>query len=200
VTCDFMDIQKEHRLVELAKTNANAFAILYDFYYPKISNYILHRVGDIQVAQDITSVVFLKTWVSLPKFKWKGYPFSAWLYRIANNEVNTYFRHSKKTPLSLEKLFEDCQFECPSSQDIEREYLEIEDKMSRHRDYLQVRYLILNLPIKYQEILILRYFEKKSLNEISVITGKKMNTIKSLLSRGTLKLRSEFITLNKSNG
>jgi RNA polymerase sigma-70 factor (ECF subfamily) len=47
------------------------------------------------------------------------------------------------------------------------------------------------LPVKYQEVLSLRYFEKKSIAEISQIMSKRPGTIKSLLSRGTKKLREE---------
>jgi RNA polymerase sigma-70 factor (ECF subfamily) len=188
-----MDSEKEHSLVERAKTNPEAFAAIYDSYYPKITNYILHRVGDVHATQDITSIVFFKAWHSLPTFKWKGVPFSAWLYRIASNEVNTFFRQKRYRPASLDALFEETQFELPSDENIEQEHIAYQDALAIHEDFLLMSRLVQQLPMKYQEILALRFFEKKPLKDISDITGKNLNTVKSLLSRGTLKLRQSFI-------
>src|SRR6266403_1933487 len=103
---DPLHMPEEQALVERAKTDPRAFGDLYDHYYPKISGYILHRVGDVAAAQDVTSGVFFKAMNNLPKFQWRGVPFSAWLYRIAANEINSYFRGSTRKPLSLDALYE----------------------------------------------------------------------------------------------
>jgi len=184
--------EDEQKLVEQAKTDQQAFGKLFDIYYAPIVNYVLHRVGDLATAEDITSIVFFKAWHGLPKFEWRSVPFRAWLYRIASNEINTYFRQQKLHPSSLEALFESTGFEFPSLLNIEEEYSQYEQMLEQHQDFQLVHRLILELPIKYQEILSLRYFEKKSLAEISVLTGKRVGTIKSLLSRGTTKLHKAF--------
>ena len=59
-----------------------------------------------------------------------------------------------------------------------------------HTDFLRIQKQLLGLPLSYQEVMALRYFEEKSISEISLITGKKEGTVKSLLSRGIEKLRS----------
>jgi len=187
-----MGLEEEQKLVERAKTDQQAFGMLFDTYYPPILNYILHRVGDVATAEDLTSVVFFKAWNSLPKFEWRSVPFRAWLYRIASNEVNSYFRQKKTKPSSLEALFEETGFEFPSTINIEEDYIAYEDLLLKHQDFQLVHRLVLDLPLKYQEILVLRYFEKKSLLDIVELTDKKMNTVKSLLARGTTKLHKAF--------
>jgi RNA polymerase sigma-70 factor (ECF subfamily) len=56
-----------------------------------------------------------------------------------------------------------------------------------------VQTLLLELPLKYQEVLALRYFEKKAIKDVADITGKNINTVKSLLARGTAKLQRNFL-------
>jgi RNA polymerase sigma-70 factor (ECF subfamily) len=187
-----MSPEEEQKLVERAQHDPQAFGVLFDLYYPKIINYVVHRVGDAAVGQDITSVIFFKAWHGLPKFKWRGLPFSAWLYRIASNEVNSYFRRKKYQPASLDALFEETGFEMPSEHDIEGDRIAFEDALARHEDYVLVRAFLIELPLKYQEVLALRFFEDKPIKDIAYITGKNENTVKSLLARGTNKLRRNF--------
>ena len=185
-------MSEEQQLVEQAKTDPFAFGVLYDRYYPKIMGYVLHRVGEVAVAQDITSSVFFKAMDSLPKFQWRGVPFSAWLYRIAANEINTYFRSSRRKPASLEELYEDHHIEVASSIDLERELIERQQAAAAYADFRIIRQLLLELPAKYQEALALRYFEKKSVQEVADIMGKNLNTVKSLLARGIQRLRQAY--------
>jgi RNA polymerase sigma-70 factor, ECF subfamily len=187
-----MDIQVEKQLVEDAKTDQAAFGRLFDMYYPPIFNYILRRVSELPAAQDITSVVFVKAWTALPKFVWRGVPFSAWLYRIAGNEVNGYFRTQKVSPASLDELYETAGFEPPAAYDIEQELIAYEDARSRHEDFVRVQKIILEMPIMYQEVLALRYFEKLAIRDIAIVLGKNENTVKSLLKRGTEQVKRNF--------
>ena len=137
--------------------------------------------------------MFFKAWNGLEKFEWRGLPFSAWLYRIASNEVNSYFRLKKREPASLDALFEETGFEVASERDVAGDALAFEDSLSRHEDYVLVQALLLELPTKYQEVLALRFFEKKPIKDISEVTGKNINTVKSLLARGTAKLQRNFM-------
>lgn len=67
--------------------------------------------------------------------------------------------------------------------------MEAEEELKRYQDFLKVQEKISQLPIKYQEVITLRFFEKKKIKEISEILGKKEGTIKSLLHRGLEKLK-----------
>lgn len=184
-----MELDQEQKLVERAKTDGSAFGMLYDEYYLKILNYVLRRTASIEVAEDITADVFIKALNGIRRFTWKGVPFSAWLYRIASNEIASYFRGKHTKDISLDTMMEEYGFVPLSDEDIERTCMENQEEIERHKQFLQVQQALIQLPPKYQEALSLRYFEKKSIAEIAIIMDKRPGTIKSLLSRGIEKLR-----------
>lgn len=179
----------EQHLIEQAKTDINAFGQLYDQNYAKIASYILRRVGDVVVAQELTSNVFFKALHQIHRFEWRGLPFSAWLYRIAANEIASYFRSQHHHPLSLDELHEVHQFEPSHGFTLEQERILAEEQSEAYHDFRLVRSLLCQLPLKQQEVLALRYFEKQPLASIAAITNTNLNTVKSLLSRGTARLK-----------
>ena len=79
-------------LIEKSKSNVKYFGPIYDKYYEDIFNFIYKRVGQESTTGDITSDVFYKAVKNIHKYTYKGLPFSSWLYRIAVNEINQYFR------------------------------------------------------------------------------------------------------------
>jgi RNA polymerase sigma-70 factor (ECF subfamily) len=181
-----MDLIEEKELVARARRDPEVFGRLYDQYYSQIFNYILRRVANIEIAQDITSEVFLKALKNLGQFHWRNVPFSSWLYRIATNQVTDYFRRGKHEMFSLEEISEPIT---PSDSSVEIEVLEAEKELRRHEDFLLLHENIAKLSIKYQEAITLRFFENKQIKEIAEVLGKREGTIKSLLHRGLEKLR-----------
>jgi len=181
-----MSLEQEKDLVERAKSDAEAFGELYDQYYSQIFGYVLKRTASIEVAQDVTSEVFFKTLKNLEKFHWRGIPFSSWLYRIATNEIANYFRKSKHGQFRLEEASNSIRLSNPAA---EAELLEAEAELKSHEDFLALHESLSGLPVKYQEVIVLRFFEDKQLKEIGEILGKGDGTVKSLLHRGLEKLR-----------
>jgi RNA polymerase sigma-70 factor (ECF subfamily) len=182
-----MDLKEERDLVRKAKKDSEAFSELYKKYYSQIFGYILKRVADLEIAQDVTSETFLKALKNLWQFRWQNVPFSSWLYRIASNEIVNYFRKQKGKKVSLEKITEPI-----STDNIEVEFIEVQEELKKHQDFLRAQEKISKLDMRYQEVIVLRFFEKKQIKEISEILGKKEGTIKSLLHRGIKKLKDEF--------
>lgn len=88
--------QDDRILVKKAQENIMAFGALYDKYFEQIYLFIYKRVQDEAVAGDITQEAMLKAMHNIIKYEDRGVPFSAWLYRIASNEVNLFFRKQKK--------------------------------------------------------------------------------------------------------
>jgi len=184
-----MDLSEEKELVRQAQKAPDAFAELYDQYYPKIFGYVLRRAANFEAAQDITSETFFNALRKLWQFRWRNISFSSWLYKIAANEINQYFRKAEyKKSASLEELQEQ-GFEPVSPNDPESELIEAQEKLEQHREFLEVQVKIVRLPAKYQEVITLRFFEQKQIKEISEILGKKEGTVKSLLHRAVEKLR-----------
>ncbi len=181
----------EEKLIEKAKYDPQAFELLFEKYYSPILNYTLRRVGEVAPAQDITSDVFFIVFKKISQFKWRNIPFSAWIYRIASNEIAYYFRKNKVRNISLDMLLESSQWEPVGEYGVEEELKSAEAELKEHRQFLLLQKAIQNLSLKYQEVICLKYFEGKKIKEISVILGKKENTIKSLLKRGREILEKE---------
>jgi len=77
----------ERLLVEAAQRDASRFAALYENNFEVVYAYVARRVRDRAATEDLTSEVFHKALQNLPRFKWTGAPFAAWLLRIASNMI-----------------------------------------------------------------------------------------------------------------
>ncbi|MBU4350787.1 sigma-70 family RNA polymerase sigma factor [Candidatus Parcubacteria bacterium] len=186
-----MDFNQERQLVKEAKKNSEAFTRLYDYYYPRIFGYVLKRTGDVEISKDIVSETFIKALKNINQFQWRqtigiGPNFGSWLYRIASNEISNFFR--KQKPVTSLEFISDPR----SESDLHNEIIEAQTKLARHEDFIFFQKQIVLLSLKYQEVLVLRFFEKKKVKEIAEILGKSQGTIKSLLHRGLIKLRKQM--------
>jgi RNA polymerase sigma-70 factor, ECF subfamily len=86
----------ESEAIRLAKKAPAAFRPLYEKYFKRIFLFIYHRVEDRDITSDLTAQVFLKALNKIEQFNERGLPFSSWLYRIAVNECNDFFRANKR--------------------------------------------------------------------------------------------------------
>src|SRR5512140_628021 len=97
-------IPDELTLIRLSQQgDGDAFAQLYDRYLDRIYRYILFRVSDDLVAEDITAHVFIKMWEKLPHYQIGQTPICGWLYRIAHNAVIDHYR-TRKLSVSLDDV------------------------------------------------------------------------------------------------
>ncbi len=96
-------MQDEESLVRrLQERDDEAWTGLYDEFFNRVYRYIRLRVGDRAEAEDLTEQVFLKALQSVSSYRWRGRPFSAWLFRIAHNQVVDHVRktrHRRTVPL-----------------------------------------------------------------------------------------------------
>lgn len=84
--------------IRLAQADHQYFGVLYEKYFEQIFRFVFKRLGgDEAAAGDLTQQTFLKAMANLHKYEDRGLVFSSWLYRIAQNEVNLFFRGEKKT-------------------------------------------------------------------------------------------------------
>jgi len=87
----------EPEIIALAKKDRKYFGVLYDQYFEQIFRFVFKRLGgDEDTAGDLTQQTFIKAMANMEKYEDRGFPFSSWLYRIAQNEVSLYFRQQKK--------------------------------------------------------------------------------------------------------
>jgi RNA polymerase sigma-70 factor (ECF subfamily) len=181
-----MDLEQEKELVFKAKTDTDAFGLLYDEYYKKIFGYVLHRTANVEVTKDIVSEVFLKALQNIGHFEWRDIPFSAWLYRIAEHEISNGYKRNKHI-IFLKQDIENSSI--ISDIFLDDESARVEADIQKHEEFLLLHQCIVKLPHIYQEVIVLRYFEKKPASEICAILGKREGTVKSLLKRGLKKLK-----------
>jgi RNA polymerase sigma-70 factor, ECF subfamily len=103
----------EEEIITKSRQDSTAFKPIYEKYYKPIFLFVLHRVGEKEHAADITSQVFLNALMNLNKYTFRGLPFVSWLYRIAVNECNSFFRKNKKARIvvldesHLENLYDE---------------------------------------------------------------------------------------------
>ena len=185
-----MNPEQEKELIQQCRASPAAFGQVFDIWYKPVFGYILRRTADYDLSKDIAAETFLKAFLKINSFQWRGISLSAWLYRIATNELNQYYRSSKYKPQSLQQLLENPQMEKLLHQQYGDEREMMEKEMKGFNDFNLIRTNLLKLDIKYQEVIALRYFEQKTNTEISAILDKNEGTIKSLLSRGLEKLRN----------
>ncbi len=193
-----VDPEVERRLVEQAKTDPLAFGRLFDAYYDRILNYVLHRTADVYVAQELTSNVFYNAMKSLGKFRWRSVPFGAWLYRIATNEVNGYYRHhTRSRTVDIDDMTTDQLAVATAGAD--HDVITAQQAVAENTLFLELHAAIAELDAKYQDVIVLHYFEKKSLEEIKLILGKPIGSLKSRLHRGRkllrLRLQASYLKL-----
>jgi len=151
------DISLEEAVLRAAMKYPRNFAPIYEKYFLQIFRFVLQRVEDEDVAGDITSRVFSKALFKLKDYKFKGLPFSAWLYRVASNEVNMLFRQ-KQVQRVLNVKTEDLgdMMDETEGDDKEEKLREMEKSLKK-----------LDLP--EMELIEMRFFERRSFAEMSEI-------------------------------
>jgi RNA polymerase sigma-70 factor (ECF subfamily) len=179
-------LEEDRTLVAAARKDTEAAGRLFDKYYPEAFGYIYRSTLDRGLTEDLTSNVFLSAFKHLGLFRWRRVPFGAWLYRIATNEIRMHYRRQKR--LAATCSGPNC-LEVPGATPTAAETLTVtEDHRLLHRALLELR-------LKYRVVILLRYFEGKSIAEISTITGRTQGTIKSQIHRGLQQLQTALEVL-----
>lgn len=173
------EVLYERKLIKAAQQDITHFRSLYLLWVQPIYKYCLVRTGQVHLAEDITSQVFLKAMENLNSFQARG-RFAAWLFTIARNQIITHFRKCKCQPVALDlSLYEETIFAVDDDP-----YLEVVNK-EYHEKMLA---LIGQLPDEEQEIIRLRYVGKLTFKEIAGILGKRENAVFKSHSRLMTKL------------
>ncbi len=158
-TVSMTEMDAEWELIKAAKGNPVKFRPLYEKYYKPIFRFVMNRTQDEALAADITSMVFMKAMKKLEKYEYRGVPFSAWLYRIASNEVTQHFRTTSKNRVvsindsHVSDLVDDSE----------------EDNFEEKKAILLE--MLDDLKEGDLEIVELRFFEQRSFKEIAEILG-----------------------------
>jgi len=168
-----------HNLVHDARNgDREAFGKLYDNYLDAVYRFVYFRVGTREEAEDITESAFISVFEHIGDYEEHGLPFEAWLFRITRNKIIDHYRSRKpKAPIEEAEQLTD-----PNGS-VEHE---VEVKLTHEYIMTCVR----TLPETYQEIIILKYIEDKTNEEISALLDKPLAHVRVLQSRALQKLRT----------
>ncbi len=171
-------MQDEESLVRRAKQrDQEAFAQLYEEYFDKIYRYVVLRIGDRMEAEDITQQVFLNAIKAMSSFRWRGIPFSAWLFRIAHNQVVDYLRRKAKraaAPLDESLVASDYDPQLIAGQRLDIERLHSATG---------------KLTPAQREVISLRFAGELSIAQVAKIMGKSEGAVKALQHGAIVALR-----------
>jgi len=175
-------VQNEESLVRRAQQrDQEAFAQLYEENFDKIYRYIVLKIGNKTEAEDMTQQVFLNALKSISSFKWKGIPFSAWLFRIARNQVVDYLR--KKTRRTVTPLEEPMVASNDDPQLIAEQRLNIEKLDSATK----------RLTPAQREVISLRFAGELPIAQVAKLMGKSEGAIKALQHSAVVALRKALL-------
>ena len=177
--------EEQQKILEDFKTDGDAFAKVYDFYYKPIFGYLLKRVMSSEVAYDLVSDTFMKAYNSFHKFQWKGISIKCWLYRIATNELNSYRRKPKEYALP-----EDFQMHPDLITDTKEELHKLDKALFGDDELAELSDAIATLNPKYQNVISLYYFSGLSQSEIAEVLKKSEGAVKAMIHRAITQLRN----------
>ncbi len=171
--------QRDADLVARAQRgDVSAFGVLYQQYHDVIYRYLRSRLEEAEAAEDLTSAVFLRAFESLSSYRQRGWPFSAFLYRVAKNLLVDHFRRRRQeSPLE--------EADAAEAEPVDRS---LEDQEMRRA----LRRALEALPQDYQEIIRLRVLLGLPTATAAAWLGRSEGATRVLLSRALERLRREL--------
>jgi RNA polymerase sigma-70 factor, ECF subfamily len=172
-------------LMERAKAgDEGAFSMIYKAYFSHIFRYIFFRVREEATAEDLTQAVFLKVLEKLPVYKDKNRPPLAFFYTIARNKIIDFWRQNKREAKILEN--DGDLSDIPDSSDNPEELL------TKARAGERISQAMETIPQEQREVIILKFINELSYEEIAALLHKKEAAVRQLQCRGLKNLRRYF--------
>jgi RNA polymerase sigma-70 factor (ECF subfamily) len=151
---------------------------LIEQYQHRLLRYLVHLSGNRELAEDL----FQETWIRVLErgHQYDGrHEFSTWLYAVARNLTLDYLR--KKSTLSLNGLMEEEERAPLEPADTRPTAWEV---VQQHEQADRINAALDGIPVEYRETVVLRFQDGLALEEIAMVTGVKLGTVKSRLYRG----------------
>jgi RNA polymerase sigma-70 factor, ECF subfamily len=177
----------------LKRQNPELLDELIDLYQHRLLRYLLFLTGKREVAEDLFQETWMRVLLRGGQYNGKA-RFDTWLFTIARNLVIDLSR--KRTMASLDEMSEggedDRPFEIAMSGPSPLE------QFQSREDCAEVGEVLLKLEPNYREVLVLRFYEELSLEEIASVTKAPLSTVKSRLYRGLAALKPEMERIRAS--
>ena len=176
-----VQLNEELNWIQAAKNDLQAFRPLYEKYYEPVYLFIHRRCNHSDDCLDITSRVFEKAMLSISKYKYMGYAFSTWLYRIAQNELYDYFKKQNKAQKlwvhddGLAEISKDIAYDTTADEQLEL----VIDALKTISD-------------SDRNTIVMRYFEKRSYEELAAIEEIKVEHLRVKIHRIIQRIKKEI--------
>lgn len=181
-TVSSWEIEQEWLEIQAAQADPAMFRPIYNRYFEQVFRFIHRRTADEDLSADLCSQVFLKAMQRLSEYAFRGVPFSAWLFRIASNEVSQFFRQNKAgRVVSIEEIHVG----------------EVMDEMEEEsNEALRAKLLLVlnDLNESDLQLIEMRFFEQMPFKEIADITGMTENNAKVKVYRILERLKKKLIS------
>ncbi len=165
---------EERLLIEAAQQDRSRFADLYERNFELVYAFVARRVRDREEAEDVTAEVFHQALEGLGRFEWRGFPFAAWLFRIARNAITDRWKREQKERKAVGP-------DDPSETTLD----EVEQRANLFR-------LVASLPADQHRVIVMRFAEQRAIREIARELGRTEGSVKQLQFRALQNLRSRL--------
>jgi RNA polymerase sigma-70 factor (ECF subfamily) len=168
------DLLAERAQIEAAQRDRAAYTPIYERYVDQIFAYVLSMTHDRELAEDVTAATFAKAIEELPRFEFRGVPYSAWLYRVATNLVHRNRRRRGWVELSPH---------------IPDDGAGPEQLTELRAGAAEVRAAVAQLPRDQRQAVLLRFGADLRNREIAEVMGRSEGAVKLLTFRALTTLR-----------
>lgn len=190
------DVQRENLAIAkgLKRNDPELLDQLIETYQHRLLRYLLFLTGKREVAEDLFQETWMRVLLRGAQYNGKA-RFDTWLFTIARNLVIDLSR--KRQMASLDEMSEAGEDERPFEVAIDGP--SPFEQFATREDRAEVAEVLLKLEPNYREVLMLRFHEEMSLEEIASVTRAPLSTVKSRLYRGLAALKPEVELLRKAH-
>lgn len=189
------DTVKEQASVDSERETGNAnkvrsldhdeLSVVYDDYHPLVYKYIYRRVGNIEVARDLTAEVFSRLLEAVHKGTGPSVSIRAWLFRVAHNIVIDHYRRRNSNQ------------HLPIEEQVSGNNPDPEERAETNRQIDEIREALSLLTPDQQQVLALKFLEGLSNSEVAEIIGKTVGAVKALQHRALSSLQKQLIRVDE---
>ena len=174
----------EKLIASFQNGNEQAYIELVRRYRDRLMTFVFRFLGDMELSEDIVQDTMIKLYTHKHYYK-EIAKFSTWIYTIAGNLAKTELRKRKRRKVTLlsQMNTDDRKYEIPSTE------LQSEDIVQGEYTERYIQKAILQLPLHFRTVVILRDIQELSYEEISNIVNVPLGTVKSRINRARLQLQ-----------
>jgi RNA polymerase sigma-70 factor, ECF subfamily len=155
--------------------DSEAFQTLYESHLDTIYRYVYYKVGNGQLAEDLTQHIFMKAWEAINRYQWRELPFQHWLLRLARNTVIDHYRSTKPANASLLDPIGDGT--------------DPEEELAQSEMIQTLQEAVRQLPDEQREVIVLRFIEQMPHADVALHLGKSAATVRVIQHRALQALR-----------